>query len=413
MHILFITRYYYPEKAAAAVCVGETAKRLLSYGHQVTVLTTVPNYPTGIVPQAYRGSLLQTEVLEGVQVVRTWSYASPNRGFFKRILSQFSFGCLAAILSRPAIETPDIMIVASPPLFNVLAAHILMWRTKRPSIFWVADLWPASAVELGALRNSYLIKLAEWLEWKTYQRSQLVWVVTEGMRETLIQRGLTPDKIMLLHNGVDTQRFQPQSQDQARQKWTWNDDFVILYAGTHGLAHGLMTLLDAAEQLLGQIPVRFILIGDGAEKARLSAEAHRRHLTNMQFLDPIPHKQMPTLLAASDICLAHTRNLPLFAAMLPMKMFEAMACGRPLLLAVNGEARRIAEKEAKAALYCEPENADALARTIRYLYAHPEVVKQLGQNGHSYMRAHFDYDTLTATLNAHLLLMQSGRKEEA
>jgi colanic acid biosynthesis glycosyl transferase WcaI len=412
MHILFIARYYYPEKAAAAVCVGEIAKRLLHYGHQVTVLTTVPNYPTGIVAREYRGRLLQTEIIDGVQVIRTWSYASPNRGFFKRILSQLSFGCLAAILSHPAITTPDIIIVASPPLFNMIAAHILAWRTRRPYICWIADLWPASAVELGALQNSYLIRLAEWLEWRSYQRSRLVWVVTEGMRATLIQRGLSSNKVFLLHNGVDTSCFRPQSKLQARQKWIWHDDFVVLYAGTHGLTHGLMTLLDAAEQLRGQIPVRFILVGDGAEKAHLIATARQRQLTNVHFLDPIPHEQMPTLLAASDICLAHTRNLPLFAAMLPIKMFEAMACGRPLLLAVNGEARRIAEYEAQAALYCEPENADALAIAIRHLYTHPEIVQQLGQNGHSYVHEHFDYETLTATLHLHLQHMQFHSQEE-
>lgn len=406
MHILFITRYYYPEKAAAAVCVGETAKRLLHYGHQVTVLTTYPNYPNGIVPTKYRGHLLQTEIIEGVRVVRAWSYTSPNKGFFRRILAHLSFGCLAALLSHRAIPRPDIIIVESPPLFNVIAAHVMTWFTQCPYIFWVADLWPASAIELGVLQNRFLIKLAEWLEWKTYRGARLVWTVTEGMRETLIHRGLEANKIFLLHNGVDTQKFRPQSQIQARQKWKWGNDFVVLYAGTHGLTHGLKTLLDAAEQLCGQLPVRFILVGDGAEKAHLIATAHSRQLSNIQFLDPVPHEQMPTLLAACDICLAQTRNLPIFAAMLPIKMFEAMACGRPLLLAVNGEARRMAEQEARAAIYCEPENAEALATTIRYLYTHPEIVKQLGQNGYIYIQEHFDYEALTAKLNIQLQRIQ-------
>ena len=386
--------------------MGEIAQRLLSYGHRITVLTTVPNYPTGIVPRAYRGRLRQTETIQGIKVVRVWSLSSPNKGFFKRVLSQLSFGCLAALLGYAGTATPDMIIVASPPLFNALAAHMLTWRTRRPYIFWVADLWPASAIELGALRNRFLIKLASWLEWKTYQRARLVWTVTEGMRETLLQRGLPSDKILLLPNGVDTRRFHPQSQGQARQIWSWHDDFVVLYAGTHGLTHGLLTLLDAAEQLLGAIPVRFVLVGDGAEKTHLIATARRRQLTNVQFLDPLPHEQMPRLLAASDICLAHTRNLPIFAGMLPIKMFEAMACGRPLLLAVNGEARRIAVDEARAAIYCEPENATALADTVRYLYTHPEIVRQLGENGYCYVRAHFDYELLTAQLQSQLQQIQ-------
>ncbi|GCF06929.1 glycosyltransferase family 4 protein [Dictyobacter arantiisoli] len=402
MHVLFIARYYYPEKAAAAVCVGETAQRLLHYGHQVTVLTTVPSYPTGHVPRRYRGHILQTEIIEGVRVIRTWSYASPNTGFFKRILSYLSFGCLTAMIGSAALGSPDIIIVESPPLFTVLAAHLLSWRKRCPYIFWVADLWPESAVQLGALHNPLLIKFATWLEWQTYQRARLVWAVTEGMRDTLIQRGVPASKVFLLHNGVDTERFRPQSQSEARQLLGWDNAFIILYAGTHGLTHGLHTILDAAAETSKQADIRYVLIGDGAEKAQLVAEAQRRQLHNIHFLDPLPHEQMPTILAAADVCLAHTRNLPLLSAMLPIKMYEAMACGRPLLLAVNGEARRIAEQEAQAAIYSEPENASALAQTVLYLQTHPDIVKQLGQHGHSYIQQHFNYDLLTATLHARL-----------
>lgn len=412
MNILFISRYYPPEKAAAAVCVSETAKRLVTYGHEVTVLTTVPNYPTGVVPQKYRGRLLHVEDIDGVRVVRTWSYVSPNKGFFRRVCAYLSFGCLAAWLGRKALTTPDVIIVESPPLFTTIAAHLLTWRTKVPFIFWVADLWPESAVQLGAVRNRLLIRLAEWLEWWTYRRAHLVWAVTEGMRETLIRRGLHEEKVFLLHNGVDIKRFYPQSQSLARQTLDWHDQngteaikagtFTILYAGTHGLTHGLHTILDAAEQLHDLLAVHFVLVGDGAEKAKLLASAQRRQLTNVHFLDPIPHEQMPILLAASDICLAHTRKLPIFEAMLPMKMYEAMACGRALILALNGEARRIAEEDAEAAIYCEPENAQALAHTVRYLYTHPEVVTRLGQNGLTYVQAYFDYNTLTEKLNAQL-----------
>ncbi|GLV54503.1 glycosyltransferase WbuB [Dictyobacter sp. S3.2.2.5] len=402
MHILFITRYYYPEKAAAAVCVGETARRLLQYGHTITVLTTLPSYPSGIVPQHYRGRLTQIEYIDGVRVVRTWSYASPNRGFFKRICSYLSFGCLAALLSRKALGAPDLIITGSPPLFNVIAAHLLRWRWRVPLIFWVADLWPESAVQLGAVRNPYLIKLAGWLEWFTYRRAQLVWAVTAHMRETLIRRGLPPEKVFLLPNGVDTQRFYPASRSAARRALGWGQGFVVLYAGTHGLTHGLDTVLAAAERLRGYPAIRFVLVGDGAEKPALMAMARHKALYNVHFLNPLPHEWVPTLLAASDVCLAHTRKLPIFEGMLPMKMFEAMACGRPLLLAVKGEARQVAEQQAGAAIYCEPENAEALAATVYYLYTHPEVVEQLGQKGHSYVRNHFDYTNLTYKLNLQL-----------
>ncbi|MDQ6659400.1 MAG: glycosyltransferase family 4 protein, partial [Chloroflexota bacterium] len=174
-YVLFISRYYLPEKAAAAVCVSETAKRLVALGHEVTVLTTVPNYPTGIVPSAYRGHALQEEMIDGVRVVRAWSYVSANKGFLRRILAQLSFGFLAPWLGEKAVGQPDIIIVESPPLFNVIAARLLAWRKRCPFIFWVADLWPESAVQLGALRNPLFIKLSAWLEESTYRRATLVW----------------------------------------------------------------------------------------------------------------------------------------------------------------------------------------------------------------------------------------------
>jgi colanic acid biosynthesis glycosyl transferase WcaI len=406
-HILFLSRYYTPEKAAAAVCVHETAKRLATMGHQVTVLTTVPNYPTGIIPKEYRGHSLQEEIIEGVRVLRVWSYVSPNKGFLKRILSQLSFGCLAPLLGGRAVGSPDILIVESPPLFNVIAAHVLAWWKRCPFIFWVADLWPESAVQLGVLKNRTFIKLAEWLEWTTYRRAALVWTVTEGMQDTLLKRGLAPEHLILIHNGVDTTRFRPYPQQHTRHELGWGKEFTVLYTGTHGLTHGLMTVLDAAERLREHVNVRFVLVGDGAEKEKLIRHAKQRQLENVLFLYPIPHELVPILLAAADVCLAHTRKLPLFEGMMPMKMYEAMACGRPLLLALNGEARRIAEQEAGAAFYVEPENAEALAAAVLHLYEHPELREQLGLQGRTYVRTHFDYDHLTAQVEAQLYRFQA------
>lgn len=401
-HILFISPYYPPEKAAAAVCVSENTKRLVKLGHQVTVLTTVPNYPTGIVPPEYRGRLIQREVLEGVQVVRVWSYTSANKGFLRRILAHLSFGCLVPFLGAKAISRPDLLIVQSPPLFDAISVRILARLKRCPFIFMVSDLWPESAVQLGALRNPLLIKLAEWLEWSTYQRASFVWVVTAGMRDTLLQRGLAPEHMFLINNGVDTNRFRPLPQAQARAMFGWDERFTVLYAGTHGLSHGLMTVLDAAEQIQDRKDIRLVLVGDGADKANLLESARRRNLENVTFLDPLPHEQIPQLLAAADVCLAHVRGIPLFQGMLPIKMYEAMACEKPILLALNGEAHQIAVQEAGAALHVEPENPSALASAILYLHEHPEKAKLLGQHGRAYVKAHYDYDLLVKALNTHI-----------
>jgi len=401
-HILFISPYYPPERGAAAVCVSETAKRLVRRGHQVTVLTTVPNYPTGIVPHEYRGHLIQRESLDEVSVVRVWSYVSANKGFLRRILAQLSFGYLAPLFGGREVDRPDLIIVQSPPLFDAIAARTLARRKRCPFIFMVSDLWPESAVQLGALRNRLAIRLAEWLEWTTYQRASFVWVVTEGIRNTLIQRGLSPEHIYFLTNGVDTAQFHPMPKDQARCELGWIDAYTVVYAGTHGLSHGLTTVLDAAEQLQEHTDIRFVLMGDGAEKTVLVTEAQRRNLTNVAFLDPQPHDRIPLLLAAADVCLVHARKLPVFTGMLPIKMYEAMACARPILLAMDGEARQLAEEKAHAALYVEPENAQALASAILSLREQPEMAEALGQRGRTLVEEEFDYDKLVAALDARI-----------
>lgn len=402
VHILFITPYFPPEKAAPAVRISETAAHLVKHGHQVTVLTTVPNYPTGIVPREYRGRVVQRETLDGIRVVRVWSYTSPNKGFLRRILAQLSFGCLAPLLGGKAVGRADVIIVESPPLFDAIAARLLAWWKRCPFIFVVSDLWPESAIQMGVLKNHMLIRLAEWLEWSTYQRAGLVWAVTDGIRQSLLQRGLSTEKVFLLTNGVDTIKFRAMPQEQARAELGWDHRFTVLYAGTHGLAHGLTTVLDAAEQLRDQSDIRFVLVGDGAAKADLVMMAQEHNLKNITFLDPQPHKQMPLLLSSADVCLAPLRKLPLFEGALPSKIYEIMACERPVLLGVEGEARQMFEQKAGAAIAVEPENAEALAASILYLYEHPEIAKDLGIRGRAFVEAHFDRRRLTMVLEEYI-----------
>lgn len=401
-HILFITPYYPPEKAAPSVRISETAKQLVKQGYSVTVLTTVPNYPDGIVPIEYRGHVIQRELREGVQIVRVWSYTSPNKGFLRRVLAQLSFGCLAPLIGWRAVGRPDMIIAESPPLFDAITARLLAWGKRCPFIFTVSDIWPASAVELGMLHNPVLIRLAEELEWSTYQRANAVWALTEGIRTLLLQRGLEEERVFTLTNGVDTTKFCPMSKVLARAELDWSDEFTIVYAGTHGLAHGLMTVLESAEQLRDSPHIRFVLVGDGATKADLIAHAARRNLTNVTFLDPQPHERMPFLLNAADVCLVPLRKVPLFEGALPSKMYEVMACARPILLGVDGEARRLVEQEAGAALYVEPENADALVAGILHLYEHPETADALGQRGRAFVEGRFDRSQLTKTLEGRL-----------
>lgn len=408
--ILFVTPYYPPEKGAAQVRISETARCLVERGYEVTVLTTLPNYPAGIVPEEYRGRQRREERRDGVRIVRVWSYISPNKGFFRRILAQLSFGCLAPLLGWRKIGRPDLIIVESPPLFNALAGRMLSRFTGRPFIFTVSDIWPESAVQLGVLRNRRLIRLAEHLEWSTYQRAGLVWAVTEGIRSTLIGRGLPAEKVFLLTNGVDTEKFRPLPQRQARAEFDLPPSFIVLYAGTHGIAQGLMTVIEAAQRLREYADIQFVLAGDGAEKQMLIDETRQRGLSNMLFLDPLSHERMPLLWSASDVCLVPLRKLPLFEGALPSKMYEVMACTRPIILGVDGEARKLLEKEAKSAIAVEPENIDELVSAILYMYKHPEERERLGKQARSFVQGRFDRKQLVSTLETQMrsLLKQSG-----
>ncbi len=399
-HILFITYYYPPEKGAAMVRISETAKRLVKLGHQVTVLTTVPNYPTGIVPPEYRGRIFQEEMRDGVRVVRVWNYINSNTTFLRRILPHISFNLLAPLIGGRAVGHPDVIIACSLPLFNAIASRLLSWWKRCPYIFWVADLWPETPIQLGILRNRLIIRLSQWLEWSAYEHASIVWVVAEGVRNDLIKRGFPSERTFLGINGVDTALFRPlpQTPRQARMELAWNDRFTVLYAGTHGVVHGLMTILDAADQLGDRTDIQFIFIGDGAQKAYLIEQACEHNLKNITFLDAQPHEKMPLIYAAADICLVPARKAQVLKGFLPAKLFEIMSCGRPILLGVDGEARQLAEQEAGAALFVEPENPTALVTAILHLKEHPDIAESLGKQGRAFAEVNFDRDQLVRAI---------------
>ncbi len=402
-HILFLTPYYPPEVGAPQTRISETATRLVQRGHDVTVLTTLPNYPTGIVPSEYRHGRKRHEIRDGVRVIRVWSYISPNKGFLRRILSQLSFGLASAFLGARHVGHPDIIIVESPPLFDAISGRLLAHWKRCPFIFTVADIWPEAAVQLGLLRNRLAIRMAESLERSTYLRASAVWTMTEGFRQTLVQRGLPPEHIFVVPNGVDTNLFHLQPKEEARTLLGWDDRFTILFTGTIGLAQGLTMLIDAAEHLREYLDIHIVLVGDGATKEELKADAQRRHLQNISFLDALPHSQLPLTIAAADVCFSSLRKVPLFEGTMPVKLYEYMACGRPILLAADGQAQAVVSEEAGAAIHVPPGDASALADAIVALRDQPALAKMLGQSGRIFVEAHYDRDKLTTMLEARIL----------
>jgi len=287
MRFLFITQYFSPEIGAAQVRLASVIRELVRLGHQVEVITALPNYPTGRIFEGYRGKLWLEEDWEGVRVVRTWLYPALGTGP-KRLLNYFSF-MLSALGGLLRVQKPDYIFVESPPLFLSLTAYLASRRFGVPFIFNVADLWPDSVRQLGLMKEGLLLRLAEGLERWSYHQAHFITAVTEGIQKVLLEEKKVPaHKVLYLPNGVDTELFKPTAPDLAlARELELEGKKVVLYAGNHGYAHGLEVALQAA-RLLTDPRVVLVLIGDGSEKARLKQMAQEMQLSNVRFLDPQP-----------------------------------------------------------------------------------------------------------------------------
>ncbi|MBU6427491.1 MAG: glycosyltransferase family 4 protein [Cyanobacteria bacterium REEB65] len=391
MRFCFLTPYYPPEVGAPQTRIHELALRLVRLGHRVQVLTALPNYPSGVVPPDYRHRAGTWETLDGVEVFRTWVYATPNRGFLRRILNHLSF-MVMAILAAPQMARCDVVYVESPPLFDGPAGWVLA-KAKGARIFFnVADIWPRSAVELGMVQNRLLVRLAEILERWCYRTADRVLCVTLGIERDLRTAGVA--HAVYFPNGVDTARFASGDGRNFRAEHGWQERFLVLYAGTHGLSQALDTVVGAASLLEARgvastKVVQFAFIGDGAEKSRLQASAG----PNVTFLDPLPRERMPDVLAAADAILVSLRDLPLFRGAVPSKTYEAMAAGKPIVLCAAGEAPDLLQR-ADCGVVVPPENPVALAEAIAALAQDPDWGVRLGHNGRQFVATVFDRDHL-------------------
>ena len=388
LRIMFLTHYFPPEIGAPQARMFELAKRLNDLGDEVTVVTAFPNYPTGIVHEGYRGRFAMEERIDGVRVLRRWVFATPNSGFFKRILNWVSFA-LTSLTASPRVGPVDVIFVQSPPL-PIGIATLAYARLKRaPFVFNVSDIWPQSAVELGMLRNRFAIRLAEMLEMHIYRRASRVTLPTPGMLQRLTDRGVSREKLFLLTNGVDTSTYRPQAADRAlAQKLGFDGRKVFLYAGTHGLSQGLDIILDAAK-LTPPDDILYVLAGEGADKAALVEKARVEHIANVKFLPNQPKSSMPALLNLAYAGIVSLKPLDLFRHALPSKMFESMAVAQPLVAALWGEGADLVQS-ADCGVVTEPGDAAQLSQAVIALAADPDRARRLGRNGREYVDEHFN-----------------------
>lgn len=390
MRILVVTHYFPPEIGAPQARLSELARAWTEDGDQVTVLTGMPNHPTGVVPREYRGKLRLRERLDGYAVVRTWVYATPNEGIVKKTLGHLSFMATSVLLGARAAGPADVVVVSSPTFFSIFSAWALA-RTKHARlVVEVRDLWPAIFIELGVLTNRWLIRFLEALELAAYRAADLVVVVSDGFRQNLVGRGVPVEKVHVVPNGVDPDRFGGSVPDvTGGRDWLGAspDDILVLYIGAHGISHALTSVVEAAAKLSGE-KVHFAFVGEGAEKAKVVERVAELQGSNVTLRPGVPREQVPKLLAAADICLVPLRDVPLFRTFIPSKMFEFLAARKAVIGALRGEPASILS--AAGALVVEPEEPGALADAIRELAADPAGREAMGRAGREYVVEHYD-----------------------
>lgn len=377
MRILFLSDNFPPEVNAPATRLIEHARLWIANGHEVTVVTCAPNFPDGKLFDGYRNRLRQVETIDGIRVVRVKTYITANEGFVKRTLDYMSFmvaGFFAGLFER----RPDVVVATSPQFFCAMGGWALSVAKWRPFVFELRDLWPASITAVGAMKKSLLIRILEWIEMFLYRRAKAIVSVTHSFRDELIERGIPGDKIHVVVNGVDLARYGPRERDaNLAREFDLEGKFTVGYMGTHGMAHALDKVLAGAELLRERDDIAFFFAGSGAERARVESIVAERNLTNVRLIPRQPKERMPGLWSLCDLTIVPLRDTPLFATVIPSKIFEAMGMGVPILMSLpTGEATRIVEQTASG-VCIPPEDPQALADTVTELRDQPERLNEL------------------------------------
>lgn len=394
MNILFLTHYYTPEGNAPATRVSALAERWVNMGHNVTVMTCAPNVPNGVVYDGHRNKWTVREDINGVHVIRIWTYIAANKGTIRRILNYVSY-MHSAFIHGIFLPKPDIMIATSPQFFCGWAGVLLHWFRRFPFILEIRDIWPESIASVNAELPSGALKVILWMEKVMYRTADFIVTVGEGYRKKLIEERNVPEKkLAIVMNGVDTQHFYPQPKDEnLLAQYGLNGKFICSYIGTIGMACGLKMLLNAAAELKkqGDDTIRFLLVGDGAVREDLEKEAKNRDLDNVVFAGRRPKQEMPAWIASSDVNLVHLKKTDLFATVMPSKIFESAGCARPMIIGVEGFAKDFVEK-AEAGIPIEPENSDDLIHVLLKMKSDPGLCQKLGNNAYKNICSKYNRD---------------------
>lgn len=399
MKLLILTQYYPPEIGAPQNRLHELAIRLKDKGINVEVLTALPNYPEMKIQWDYRNKQKRTEIIDGIQVYRSWIYVSKSKNIISRLFNYFSFVWSSYWKGR-TLGHYDFLLVESPPLFLGYSAIALSKKLNSKLIFNVSDLWPESAEKLGIVTNKMLLKLAYNLEKKCYKNAALITGQTQGIVDSITER--FPSKnVMWMPNGVDLSFYNPDKINQTNFRASNNykpNDIIFFYGGIIGYAQGLEIIIKTAHLLEGIENVKFVIQGSGPEKDKLIRLKNQYKINNVSFLDPVPKSMMPGILKAIDVALIPLKKLELFKGAIPSKIFEASSMKKPLLLGVDGEAKKHFIEKGKAGLYFIPEDPESLKTQILYLMDNPKERDKMGENARNYVSSFFNRNKIASDL---------------
>jgi len=393
MKILFFTHYFPPEVNAPASRTHEHCKEWVKNGHEVTVVTCVPNHPMGKVYPGYKNRLCQHEMIDGIHVIRLWTYITANEGFVKRTLNYLSY-LLSVLVYIPFLPKHDVFVSTSPQFFCGLAGYFVKLFRRKPWIIEIRDLWPESIVAVGAIHNKFIIKTLEFLEMLVYRKSDHIVPVTDAFRAYMLNKSVPDAKITVIKNGVDLNFYAAgQTEKTVEYGELLVDGFVASYVGTHGMAHHLETMLEAAEILMDRKDIIFLMAGHGAEKDKLVKLKESKKLSNVIMLDQQAKEKMPLLWALSDVSLVLLRKSDLFKTVIPSKIFESMAMKKPIVLGVEGEVKAMIE-EGRSGIVIEPESAQGLAAAVVELADNKKKYTEYAENGYQYVAEYYDRKVL-------------------
>lgn len=389
MNVLLIHQAFASMEEPGGTRHAELGNLLAEYGDAMTVIASHVNYATGQPVKHGARKRVYEEQADKVRVLRAYVPAVMHRSYVWRVVAFLSFS-VTSVLASLRVGPVDVVMGTSPPIFQAVSAWLVARLRRKPFLLEIRDLWPEFAIGMGILRNPVLIWLSRSLERFLYRRADHIVVNSPAYIDYLTTKGVKAAKISLVPNGVDTTMFDPEAHGEAfRAKYADGSDVLVVYAGALGAANDIDTILDAAERLKGAAHVRILLVGDGKERPRLEAEAKRRGLANVTFTGSVPKSAIPATLAAADICVATLKDIPMFRMTYPNKVFDYMAAGRPMVLAIDGVIRQVVDN-AECGIAVSPGNGKALAEAVRSLASNTSRRAQMAACGRSYAIEHFD-----------------------